>query len=82
MSVWPRRIDRSGQDKPGPTPSTVYIKRRKKKNLQQAPEAGAMKDKPVKRDDQKFEAALTKAIGVKAAKRYMARKRRRDEQDR
>lgn len=67
MSLWPRHIDRTGQDKPGPTPSTVYMKRKKKKTHGQP---------KVRRDDKKFEAALIEAIGPKAAKRYMARKRR------
>lgn len=68
MSAWPRRIDRTGQDKPGPTqtPSTVYVKRKK----------GPHRQLKVKRDDKKFEDGLIKAMGVEAAEAYMDRKRR------
>jgi len=66
MSVWPRRINRGGQDKPGPTPSTVYVKRNR----------GPHRRPKVKRDDKKFEAGLIKAMGIEAAKAYMDRKRR------
>lgn len=63
-------INREGRDTAGPTPSTRYVKKRKRKAQRATPQ--------VKRDDAKFEAALTKALGPEFAKDYMSRKRRRE----
>ena len=63
MSVWPRRVRREGQDgttfDPIKYPSTRLVRRPPR----------------VKRDAEKFEAGLTKAMGAKAAKAYLKGKR-------
>ena len=65
MSVWPRYVDRTGQDDPEPRevrPARTFRMKNKE---------------PVELDEQKFEAALSAAIGPKAAKAYIRRERRR-----
>jgi hypothetical protein len=63
MPVYPRNDNRLGQDKPG-DPGGTKIKRRKK--------AAVKKSGP-----DKFKAALKKAIGAKAAGRYIRAQERR-----
>jgi hypothetical protein len=57
MSVWPRYMSREGQD-----PKSPRISKPKKRAA-----------RGVKSDPEKFEAALTKAVGEKAAKKYIRR---------
>ena len=52
MSIWPRHIDRTGQDGNKKSPATVYVKRTKPPKIAN-----------FKRDEKKFEAGLTKMMG-------------------
>ena len=68
MPVWPRHIDRTGQDSRKPSKESPPQKLRRKENCA-----------PVQKGHQdKFEVGLTAAIGPKAAQAYIRRKKRRE----
>jgi len=69
MSIWPRHIDRTGQDNQRPKKGKPQKKLRRRKKVR--PPA-------LKRDADKFEAALIAAIGEKAARAYIRRQARRN----
>jgi hypothetical protein len=73
MSVWPRRVVKEGQDR-------KYYRAGKLKLQQRFLGQSTKQRKPsdTRSDAEKLEAGLTKAIGARAAKRYIRRKKRKE----